>query len=212
VDTTVTDTSADVPVDMPVDSPPDTTLPECSDGIDNDGDDLIDLEDFDCNSAEDHVEGPEDGCSVDNHCEAGYWECDRDSGECYDPPEGGLCDPCGNSADCGDGVMGTDTDRDFCVYMSSMSGRCAKDCVADFDCPKGFFCSPDVDPPHQGMCIPVVGSCGALDVFGSGCGRPEDCGWSEWVTCVEGTCTSHCEVEHDCPMHWSCVEGLCVED
>jgi murein DD-endopeptidase MepM/ murein hydrolase activator NlpD len=35
------------------------TVPQCSDGIDNDGDGLIDLEDPDCSSPNDNTEGPE---------------------------------------------------------------------------------------------------------------------------------------------------------
>src|SRR6201996_3532442 len=43
-------------------TPPATTtptVPQCSDGIDNDGDGLIDMEDPDCSSPNDNTEGPE---------------------------------------------------------------------------------------------------------------------------------------------------------
>lgn len=214
MDTTV-DSLPDLPPDVDPDTledpEPDTEGPECSDGIDNDGDDLIDMEDFDCSNPGDDPEGPGDGCSIDNHCEAGWWECDRDTGECYDPPEGAPCDPCYRSEDCGDGVTGSDTNRDFCVYYG-MSGRCTKDCHGDFDCPKGFYCDPDVDPPHPGMCLPVTGSCTSLESIGEACSRDEDCGWGDMAVCEESVCTSLCEVEHDCPMGWSCVTGMCEQD
>jgi Transglycosylase SLT domain len=38
--------------------------PQCADGIDNDGDGLIDLEDPDCTSASDTTEGPEEGATA----------------------------------------------------------------------------------------------------------------------------------------------------
>jgi hypothetical protein len=210
-DTAVADTSEDPVDDVPADTAPDSSDTQCSDGIDNDGDDLIDMEDFDCANPSDDVEGPEGGCTVDNHCAGGWNECDPDTHECYDPPEGALCDPCYRSEDCGDGVTGDDPDRDYCVIYGT-SGRCSKDCRGDFDCPKGFYCDPDVTPPHPGMCLPTSGSCWNLDAFGNPCSRNEDCGWGDRVVCEGSICTSMCEVEHDCPMGWSCVSGMCVED
>src|ERR1700744_544529 len=35
------------------------TAPQCADGVDNDGDGLIDMEDPDCSSPSDNLEGPE---------------------------------------------------------------------------------------------------------------------------------------------------------
>jgi len=204
----VTDTGVDVNVDVEPDSP----NPECSDGIDNDGDDLIDMEDFDCIDPTDDIEGPGDaGCSVDNHCEAGWWECDRATGTCYEPPEGDLCVPCYTSEDCGDGVTGEDVDRDYCVYHG-MGGECSKDCSGDFDCPKGFYCDPEVDPPHPGMCIPVAGTCESMMNLGSACSDSGDCGWGETIGCVGSVCVQYCEIEHDCVEGSSCVEFVCVPD
>ena len=106
----------DIVPDGTPDVEPDGADPECSDGIDNDGDDLIDMEDFDCANPDDDPEGPPEGeCSIDNHCAAGWEECDRSTGTCYDPPQGELCAECRSSEDCGDGVTGDDPNRDFCL-------------------------------------------------------------------------------------------------
>jgi len=204
----VPDTVEDTLPDTATDPEPDSTAPQCDDGLDNDGDDLIDMEDFDCPSPDHPVEGPPpDGCSVDNHCDAGFAECDRSSGECYEPPEGAVCEECWSSEDCGDGVTGGDPDRDWCVYTGMGGGNCTKDCAGDFDCPKGFRCS-DLGEGARG-CYPVVGSCDLMEVVGEGCGTDEDC---YGLACEGGICTHGCEVEHDCMMGMSCVVDICVPD
>ncbi len=200
----------DAPPDAIEDAWPDTADPECSDGIDNDGDDLIDMEDFDCAHPDDHPEGPPDGgCSIDNHCAAGWEECDRSTGTCYDPPRGDLCVECRSSEDCGDGVTGDDPDRDFCLIGWWPPGECTKDCAGDFDCPKAFRC---IDSDGRQMCLPAAGSCESFMAMGTGCARDDECGSGGWAVCEGSVCTSTCEVEHDCPMSWSCVTGLCVQD
>jgi len=204
------DAGSDVVSDGAVDVEPDGANPECSDGIDNDGDDLVDMEDFDCASPDDDPEGPPEGeCSIDNHCAAGWEECDRSTGTCYDPPMGELCAECRSSEDCGDGVTGDNPNRDFCLIGWWPPGECTKDCAGDFDCPKGFRC---IDSDGTLMCLPYAGSCEAFALMGESCTRDDDCGYGDSAVCEGSVCTSLCEVEHDCPMGSSCVAGLCAMD
>jgi hypothetical protein len=212
---TMTDAVVDPVVDSSVDPLADPTGPECSDGIDNDGDDLVDLEDWDCADPSSPTEGPPAGsteCSVDTHCDIGYSECDRSSGTCVEPVQGGLCDPCTWRGDCGGGITDEgNPDVDWCVYGSSgSSGNCSKDCMGDFDCPKGFYCDPGDDGVPPGLCWPFVQSCWLLgEIVGAGCGGDPDC---FGMSCVEGICTYRCEAEHHCPLGWSCTEGVCWPD
>jgi hypothetical protein len=204
------DVDPDAEPDPDPDVEPDSPGTECSDGIDNDGDDLIDTEDFDCSSPDDHPEGPlGDGCSIDNHCAAGWEECDRSTGTCYDPPRGELCTECRSSEDCGDGVTGDNPNRDFCLIGWWPPGECTKDCAGDFDCPKAFRC---IDSDGRMMCLSYAGSCEAFGLMGESCTRDDECGYGDAVLCEGSVCTSMCEVEHDCPMGWSCVVGLCARD
>jgi hypothetical protein len=204
------DAAPDAVPDGVDDVEPDGAGPECSDGIDNDGDDLIDLEDFDCANPGDDPEGPPEGeCSIDNHCAAGWEECDRSTGTCYDPPMGELCAECRSSEDCGDGVTGDNPNRDFCLIGWWPPGECTKDCAGDFDCPKAFRC---IDSDGTQMCLPYIGSCEALGLVGETCARDDECGYGDSAVCEGSICTSMCEVEHDCPMGWSCVTGLCAMD
>jgi hypothetical protein len=207
------DPTPDAAADTTEDPAPDPTGPQCADGLDNDGDDLIDTEDWDCADGSTPVEGPPPGpteCSVDTHCEIGYWECDRSSGTCVEPEKGVLCDPCGWRGDCGGGIMDEDDpDADWCVYASSSGGNCSKDCMGDFDCPKGFVCmTDDSDTPPK--CWPYVGSCRSLmDVVGEICGTDGDC---DDLACLGGICTYACEAEHHCPLGMSCLDGHCFPD
>jgi len=188
------------------DLPPDTGPSACSDGIDNDGDGLVDMDDFDCDSPSDPVEGPNFGeCTNDNHCNAGWEECDVETNTCYTPPHGLPCESCYSSINCGDGVMGEDPDRDWCVF-SGITGYCTKDCHGDFDCPRGFVCDFGEDGPPLGYCVPLAGTCESMSLLGNTCGGPEDCGNAE---CHYNICTTHCVIEHDC-IEWShCVDGWC---
>jgi len=183
----------------------DVPIPQCSDGLDNDGDSLIDLDDFDCSDPSDSVEGPDTGeCTNDGHCDAGMNECNLSNNTCYDPPHGNICDSCWQSTDCGDGVTGNNPDRDFCVYWT-YRGFCTKDCRGDYDCPRVFTC--DLSNP-VGMCLPRVGTCDTLQNFGSNCTNDNQCG-GENILCHEGICTSNCSIEHDCPSGMHCTEGWC---
>ena len=204
------DTGGDVPGDVPADARPDGTGEgECEDGLDNDGDDLIDMEDWDCEHIYDTTEGPGDGpCLMDNHCEAGWLECDLETGECYEPPMGGLCEGCGDSLDCGDGVTGDDPDRDFCVRYSSGSWHCSKDCQGDFDCPRGFQCEFGEDGRPPGYCRPWTISCDALDLLGETCTGEYDCYGA--MPCHEGICTYVCETNRQCPAPTYCIDGWCI--
>jgi hypothetical protein len=203
------DAGHDTPGDTGLDYSPDPGNPQCSDGIDNDGDDLVDMEDFDCESPADGIEGPDDGCTTDNHCAAGWEECDHASGLCYDPPFGGPCDPCHDSADCGDGVTGEDPDRDFCLIYGT-SGHCTKDCRGEFDCPRGFWCDPGEDGEMPGYCRTVILSCTALDIVGTSCMGEPDCYGA--MACHGGICTYECETEHQCVEGTSCTAGWCTSD
>ena len=196
----------DLSPDHPPDIPPDSGTTECSDGIDNDFDGLTDLEDFDCEGPDDPHEGPDVGeCTNDNHCDAGWEECNRETNECYDPPEGNPCQECYRSEDCGDGVTGENPDRDFCLYWS-YQGFCSKDCLGAADCPRGFYCDFSEGP---GMCVPVAGTCNSMERMGDPCEGEYDCGYA---VCHDSMCTTQCEIEHDCPDAMSCVEGWCVLD
>ena len=118
---------ADTP---PADSEIDSGPAQCSDGIDNDNDDLVDMDDIDCVSPWDPVEGPETGeCTSDNHCDGGWLECDRHTNTCYDPPGSSLCDVCDDIDDCGDRVVTENPDADFCLYWGGDDAYCAKDCL-----------------------------------------------------------------------------------
>lgn len=209
----VVDTAPDPTLDTGVDPGTDPVGPQCDDGLDNDGDDLIDTEDWDCADASSPVEGPPPGpveCSVDTHCDIGYEECDRDTGTCVAPVEGELCDPCSWRGDCGGGSTDEeDPDVDWCVYSGSSGGNCSKDCVGDFDCPKGFVCDMGEDGMPPGMCWPFVGSCGYFEVIGQPCGTDEDC---YGITCLDGMCTYGCEAEFHCIFGYSCVESHCIPD
>jgi hypothetical protein len=206
-----TDPAADPPEDADAeepaeDNPPDTAVPQCSDGIDNDGDSLVDMEDFDCIDPSDPVEGPETGeCTNDSHCDAGWNECDLTTNTCYDPPQHNICEDCWSSQDCGDGVSGEDPNRDFCVYVM-IQRYCAKDCRNDFDCPRAFIC--DFSQP-AGLCVPYAGTCASRASFGSACSNDGEC---NGLQCPAGICTSDCRVEHDCPDAMSCIESLCILD
>jgi hypothetical protein len=192
-----------------VDPLPDGASPECADGIDNDGDDLIDLDDWDCEGHADTSEGPgPGGCTTDNHCAAGWEECDHDTGECYTPPAGGLCDPCESSTDCGDGVTGDDPDRDFCLNYGMGNWHCTKDCMGDYDCPRGFWCDYGDDGYPPGYCRTVVISCNALDLVGDECFGEYDCLGA--MPCHEGICTYECESQPQCPEGTSCTGGWCI--
>ncbi len=209
----IVDLPGDTMVDTAVDTAPDPTGSQCSDGVDNDGDDLIDLEDWDCAGPSTLVEGPPPGsveCSVDTHCEIGYSECDRMTGSCVAPTEGMLCDACGWRADCGMGITDEDNpDVDWCVFADSSSGNCSKDCLGDFDCPKGFVCDLGDDSLPPGLCWPFVGSCQMMDMVGTMCGVDDDC---DGLTCVGGACTYRCEAEHHCVFGYSCVGDVCLPD
>ncbi|MBS1887815.1 MAG: lytic murein transglycosylase [Actinobacteria bacterium] len=50
-------------------TPPGTTPPQCSDGIDNDGNGLVDMEDPSCSSPSDNTEGPEPATTKPTHGE-----------------------------------------------------------------------------------------------------------------------------------------------
>ncbi len=190
-------------------SEPETVVTQCSDGLDNDGDTLIDLEDFDCPTTEDDVEGSEIGqCTNDGHCNAGWNECNLVTNTCYDPSQGNICDPCWNSTNCGDGVTGNNPDRDYCVYLT-YRGYCSKDCAGDFDCPRGFRCDYGEDTVSPGSCLPYVGSCESREFFGTTCSSENEC---NGLQCHSGICTSDCRIEHDCPQEMSCTGGWCFPD
>ncbi|MBW2260728.1 MAG: hypothetical protein JRG91_02055 [Deltaproteobacteria bacterium] len=205
------DTGSDTPGDAPVDARPDGTGEgECEDGLDNDGDDLIDMDDWDCEHIYDSVEGPEsDDCTMDTHCADGWEECNDETGECYDPPQGELCDECGDSADCGDGVMGESPDRDFCVNYG-YNWNCSKDCDGGWDCPRGFRCDLGDDGLPPGFCRPYTISCNAMDLIGEGCTGEYDCLGA--MPCHGGICTYECETNRECPDTTTCTGGWCIPD
>ncbi|MBW2261847.1 MAG: hypothetical protein JRG91_07730 [Deltaproteobacteria bacterium] len=217
---TVVEPGEDTPVDgtsdpgtePSTDSVPDSTGdPECSDGLDNDGDDLIDMEDFDCESPSDTNEGSDtDECENDNHCDGGWEECDESTHTCYEPPHGSLCDPCEWRGDCGDGIEDEgDPDVDWCLtYGPGSPGVCTKDCRGDRDCPRGFYCE---DAP-DGMCLALSG-CSGLEDLGNGCSGDWECGsYYSPLECHGGICTLECVIEHDCVSGMSCVDGWCAND
>ncbi len=206
-----TDTHSDMNSDVPADLPPDGTGEgQCEDGLDNDGDDLIDMDDWDCEHIYDSTEGPGEDCTMDNHCEAGWLECDHETGECYEPPMGELCAGCVNSEDCGDGVTGEDPDRDFCVHYGSGTWNCSKDCQGDFDCPRGFQCDFGDDGYPPGYCRPWAISCDALDLVGESCTGEYDCLGA--MPCHGDICTYECESNRQCPDTTTCTSGWCIPD
>jgi hypothetical protein len=180
---------------------------QCSDGLDNDGDGLPDMEDFDCTSPGDPLEGPDVGeCTTDHQCSGGWGECDKTSNICYAPPQGLPCEPCYTSSNCGDGVTGDNPDRDWCVYWG-IRGSCTKDCNGDADCPRAYVCDYGEDGPPLGYCVPLAGTCDDLGLLGSTCEGGDDCGNA---VCNGGICTTECAKLHDCPEASTCVDGLCA--
>jgi len=203
-----TDTTTDWPSDITIDPHGEDGpgLPSCSDDRDNDGDDLVDLDDWDCESPTDGPEGPAGGCTMDTHCAAGWEECEE--GTCEVPLEGALCEPCTDSGDCGDGLM-DGPDRDFCVYYGMGGGNCSHDCMADHDCPRGFYCEYGDDGAPPGYCVPIAGSCAALEnVLGGPCTSRFDC--MNVMECVDETCAYECTEQWHCPTGTDCTDGFCL--
>jgi hypothetical protein len=66
-----TTTTPSTPTTNSVIASPTTTAPQCADGVDNDGDGLIDMEDPDCSSPADTTEGPEPATSTSSTGETG---------------------------------------------------------------------------------------------------------------------------------------------
>ncbi|MFH1435520.1 MAG: hypothetical protein ABIJ56_07360 [Pseudomonadota bacterium] len=201
------------PGDADSDHTPDDTAEEpgatqCSDGIDNDSDGLVDMEDYDCADSSDPLEGPESGeCTNDGHCSTGMDECDRETGTCYDPPGLSPCDTCSGTAECGDGLNTGDPDADVCYSMGGPLASCGKDCLGDYDCPSGFLCYAGPELAPNTTCIPVIGTCDALFLLWTDCDVEEDC---EGGLCNDGKCTSRCTRQHDCLYGYICIEGWCI--
>ncbi len=203
-----TATEWDTSVDWIVDTVPDA-IHQCSDYMDNDGDDLIDMDDNDCTSPEDDIEGSEVGeCTTDNHCDAGWSECNIITNVCYTPPMALPCSRCETRADCGDGITDEDhPDVDWCVMSGPSGGTCTKDCREDYDCPRGYFCDGLDAPP--GMCLPIS-DCEDMYNIGASCGSSWDCGWGSGLSCIDNVCTYECETQHECPSGAECLDGVCV--
>jgi hypothetical protein len=140
----------------------DVSQENCTDGIDNDGDTLIDCADPDCNGT-----SCDDGhfCTVDDKCSAGACTgtmrdctdtnacttdtCDDAGGRCVNDPaphEGASCDD--------DNAC---TNGDKCV-----AGVCAG---APIDCSDGNVCTVDT-------CDPLTGVCAHSDGPAAGCFSP----------------------------------------
>ena len=179
------------------------TFEVCDDGVDNDGDDLVDCEDVeDC--ASDPGCGDDDEDGIPNHldpCPSG------DMGTCDDGLDCTTDDLCvdggcaGTPLDCSDGI---DCTVDDCIEP----GGCTH-APQDAFCPSDNPCAPGVCAPDEGGCIasPLENGtpCGDdLVCVDGACVCDPDCGGKQ---CGDDGCGDVCGT---CPDPQVCTpDGLC---
>jgi hypothetical protein len=125
-------------------------------------------------------------------CGAGEF-CDAATGRC-EAVRGGLCDPCAEDAECGDGA-------DRCVVLTgASSGSCGRACSKG--CPVGFNCV-------GGQCAPLSGMCDGA----TRCALVE-CPEGEVCDPADQQCKAGCTGDGDCvevPRSFCRGDGACVE-
>ncbi|MBI5490759.1 MAG: hypothetical protein HY905_25725 [Deltaproteobacteria bacterium] len=163
-----------------------------------------------------------DCCSRDADCmwPDHLWECDTATGTCYDPPQGEFCAPCTNRSNCGDGGDASD---DLCVWYTTASHGCSKDCLDDLDCPGAAICwftdgesvNRPCEPTDSGcLCASRLGSCEPISRFGDFCMADAMCRTCgppcDVLVCPSGYCTWNCDTDADCVWGAVCDGGVCV--
>ena len=213
----------------------------CSDGIDNDGDYLVDCQDLvDCRLQ---------SCGEAMFCYEGSCKAESEVEMCSEKQklENGICvDVCEVKEDCSEGKIcsyGICIEQQTCLSDSEClgynkfceNGVCAKreslTCVLSSECNNGFFCK-------ENLCsiIECNGNeeCGERKICfnyecieSSECSTDEQCMYGEECrngNCVEKTCEegfyfdngqcvamSSCSVDSDCETGKICQSGVCIE-
>ena len=183
-------------------SPPSSET-SCSDGVDNDCDDLVDCDDADCTGSADCV------CDFDGTCELGE-DCLNCANDCISGSGGATC---GNGiCEAGDGEDCTSCPSD-CAGLTTgkPSGRycCGSDTpCSDSRCTSGGLQCTDSSSGSASYCC-GDGICeGAED--SSNCAL--DCGSAGY--CGDGTCDpgeDECSCSSDCGFPPSSEAGLCTD-
>jgi hypothetical protein len=209
----------------------DVSHENCTDGIDNDGDGLIDCADPDCGDGA----ACDDGniCTANDHCSSGACvgsptcddanpctadSCDSMTGQCSYAPtnEGGACDdanPCTVNDQCNNGTcVGSSKcdDGNPCTADScdSMTGLCTNDPapLENAACDDGKFCT-DHDHCASGTCIGAAVSCDDTNPC-----TQDSCNEAEHQ-CVNDPApleNSPCSDGRLCTDNDKCVAGVCT--
>lgn len=191
---------------------------EICNGLDDDGDGLIDNEGMTplCGPNSQCVNGQCSGanaCDPMNACPPGQ-VCDPatgmcvPSGPCMPSPE--VCDGVDN--DC-NGLIDEDPDPNGFLLCPNggvcVNGACSGQlCMTDADCPMGELCDPATATCSPGPCVPSPEVCDGLD---NNCNGFVDEGsggalliCANGGICMNGVCTVSCMSDADCPMGQVC--------
>ncbi|MBD3389182.1 MAG: hypothetical protein GF416_08815, partial [Candidatus Altiarchaeales archaeon] len=183
-------------------------IPSCSDGLDNDGDTLIDCADPDCIGFNDAAGGlccqqneDCDSFDVSDHCEGNTWTgtegtCDVGTNTCYGDTSSTECV---DSSAC---TTDSCVDLTGCVYSPvdcspNNAGEVAS-CTYD---PDAIDTTWDYRAAFTSECVED-----ALEPLGYRCTLPDDISH----TCVVGQCGATCDEDSDCPVT-TCPSDGCVD-
>jgi hypothetical protein len=135
--------------------------------------------------------------------------CDSSTGLCKSTGQAAICSACAADAECQPGI---------CVIPSgSSAGYCSRTCVADTDCPSGFFCgdtSKRCKAPEG--CEKWLLTMGATCLSSERCDDALDHGRCEHPEYQAGYCTAPCKSSTDCRIGsglastFNCTGGYCT--
>ncbi len=171
----------------------------CADGVDNDGDGLVDCQDPDCDSCKEE-------------CANGTDDDGDGLIDCKDPDCSGtaVCQQCGPNGECCNGIDDNGDGRiDEGDVCHDLNGPCPTGAIQACDCYCGVHRKCKADHTWGPCIVDGDGSCAPAQVNSHSQCPSGVCDYGQCVWYGDG---GQCHHHSDCPMPLVCDLGECVAD